>query len=219
MWRNLIQAWQKTSSSELRTKTASSMHKGWILVAWINDGRPSFLLWLSLEKEFEGAAGAILPWISFELWNSLADCTMGSCGEFSFKYRSMALCTSLRDSRRLVSVSFCDLSVTTFLRRRLFQDIDIFFKMAGSGLAPASEDVRSFTVLLSGSKDHICLFTATELRSYIASFETTRNLETCTFLWWLWICCRVSSVYALLDAVSYGSWADVEEKTPKLSSK
>ena len=64
----------------------------------------------------------------------------------------MALCMSLRDSSPLVSVSFCDLSVelytqdlVKFLRRRLFQDI--FFKMAGSGLAPASEDVRSFSVL------------------------------------------------------------------------
>ena len=37
---------------------------------------------LSLEKELEGAACAILRWISFELWNSL-DCTMRSCGEFS----------------------------------------------------------------------------------------------------------------------------------------
>ena len=117
----------------------------------------------------------------------LLNCTMGSCGEFSFKYRLMALCTSLRDSSLLVSVSLCDLSVelytqdlVKFLRRRLFQDI--FFKMAGSGLAPASEDVRSFTVLLSGSKDYIFLFTATELRSCIASFETTGNLETCTFL-------------------------------------
>ena len=93
---------------------------------------------------------------------------MGSCGEFSFN-RSMVLCTSLRDSSPLVSVSFCDLSVELytldlfkFLRRRLFQYI--FFKMAGSGLAPASEDVRSSTVLMSGSKDYICLFTTTEVR-------------------------------------------------------
>ena len=49
--------------------------------------------------------------------------------------------------------------------------------MAGSRLAPASEDVRSFIVLLSGSKDDVCLFTATELRSCIASFETTENLK------------------------------------------
>ena len=37
--------------------------------------------------------------------------------------------------------------------------------------APASgpEDVRSFTVLLSGSKDYVCLFTATELRSLVFS--------------------------------------------------
>ena len=62
------------------------------------------------------------------------------------------------------------------------------FKMAGSGLAPASEDVRSFTVLLSGSKDcvSLCLFTATELRScnyrepgnrYL--LEMTMNLLLC----------------------------------------
>ena len=45
-----------------------------------------------------------------------------------------------------ISVSFCDLGVelyipdlVKFLPRRLFQDT--FFKMAGSGLAPASEDV------------------------------------------------------------------------------
>ena len=71
-----------------------------------------------------------------------------------------------------ISVSFCDLGVelyipdlVKFLPRRLSQDI--FFKMAGSGLhvAPASEDVRSFTVLLSGSKDYVCLFRATEVRS------------------------------------------------------
>ena len=77
-----------------------------------------------------------------------------------------------------ISVSFCDLGVelsaqdlVKFLRRCLFQDI--FFKMAGSGLAPASEAVRSFTVLWSGSKDYVWLFTATELRSCIASFKTT----------------------------------------------
>ena len=71
-----------------------------------------------------------------------------------------------------------------FLRRRLFQDI--FFKMAGSGLAPASEDVRSFTILLSGSKDYVCLFTATELRSCnyrqpgnLYLLEMTVNLLLC----------------------------------------
>jgi len=36
-----------------------------------------------------------------------------------------------------------------------------------------------------------CLFTATELSSFVASCETTGNLETSTFLRWLWICCCV----------------------------
>ena len=51
-----------------------------------------------------------------------------------------------------ISVSFCDLGVelyipdlVKFLPCRLFQEI--FFKMAGSGLAPASEDVHSLAVL------------------------------------------------------------------------
>ena len=83
----------------------------------------------------------------------------------------MALCVS-------ISVSFCDLGVelysqdlVKFLRRRLFQDIFFQMAIAGSGLALASgpEDVRSFTVLLSGSKDYVCLFTATELRSLVFS--------------------------------------------------
>ena len=92
-----------------------------------------------------------------------------------------------------ISVSLCNLGVelyipdlVKFLPRRLFQDI--FFKMAGSGLAPASEDVRSFTALLSGSKDYVCLFTATELRSCkyrepgnMYLLETALHLLLCDF--------------------------------------
>ena len=37
----------------------------------------------------------------------------------------------------------------------------------------------------------LCLFTATELSYFVASLETTANLETPTFLRWLWICCCV----------------------------
>ena len=53
----------------------------------------------------EGAAGAILQRISFELWNSL-DCVIGSCGEFSFKYRSMALCRSFKGFQPISICSF-----------------------------------------------------------------------------------------------------------------
>ena len=57
-------------------------------------------------------------------------------------------------------------------------------------------DVRSFTVLWSGAKDYVCLITATEVSSCIASCETTGNLETCTFLSLRWpsICCCVGFV-------------------------
>ena len=41
---------QTSSSEEVRTKTASFMHQSSILVAWINDGKPSFLLWLRLRR-------------------------------------------------------------------------------------------------------------------------------------------------------------------------
>ena len=84
---------------------------------------------------------------------------MGSCGEFSLLklYRSMALCTSLRDSSPLVSPFLFVTSAYNFTFRTLSSSCRavcfIVFKMAGSGLAPASEDVRSFTVLLSRSKD------------------------------------------------------------------
>ena len=89
---------KQASSSEVRTNTASFMHRVSSPESMM-ENLPFFCGWgwdvsLSLDREFEGAAGAILRWISFELWNSLADCTMGSCGEFSFKYRSMALCAS-----------------------------------------------------------------------------------------------------------------------------
>ena len=86
---------------------------------------------LSLEKEFEGAAGAILRWITFELWNSL-DCTMGSCGEFSFKYHSMALkfkgfqpisiCFFLWPQCRTLHSGPCQVLAVPFVSRYIFQD-------------------------------------------------------------------------------------------------
>ena len=117
----------------------------------------------------------------------------------TFNDRSVAVCMILRDSSTLVSLFlFCTLGVelytqdfVKFLRRFLFQDA--FFKIyfQDGGIGTSFGGLRSFTVLWCGSKDYICLFTVTELSSCIASFETTGNLETCTFLRWLWICCCV----------------------------
>ena len=74
----------ETSSSEVRTNIVYFRYKSSILVAWINYGRPSFLLWLRLRLFIVFGEGiwrciscVILRSISFELWNSL-ECTMPS---------------------------------------------------------------------------------------------------------------------------------------------
>ena len=88
---------------------------------------------LSLEKEFEGAAGAILRWISFELWNSL-DCTMGSCGEFSFKipfsgtqyefkgFQPVSICFFLWPQRRTLHSGPCQVLAAQFVLRYALLD-------------------------------------------------------------------------------------------------
>ena len=94
---------------------------------------------LSLEKEFEGAAGVILRWIIF-CWvvklPRLHDAQLWMV--FSFNYCSMALCMILRDSSSLVSLLLFVTSAQNFIMLGtlssscgaviLFQDI--FFKMA-----------------------------------------------------------------------------------------
>ena len=100
----------------------------------------------------------------------------------------MALCMILRDSSSLVSLFLFVTSAWNVTLRTLSSSCNaVCFKIYFSRWleAPASEDVRSFTVLWSRSKDYVCLFTGTELSSCIASFETTGNLDTCTFLRWL----------------------------------
>ena len=181
------------------------MHQSSILVAWINDGRPPFLLWLRQRLQIvfgEGIWGCSrcnsaidFFWVVKVLETpSTARCPAVESFLLTFSgtrhdFKGFELVS--------ISVSFCDLGVelysqdlAKFLWCCLFQDI--FFKMAGSGLAPATENLF-IHCLWSGSKDYVCLFTAAELglRSCIALFETTGNLETCTVLRQLWICCCV----------------------------
>ena len=100
----------QTSSSEVRTRTVAFMHQRSILVAWINDGRPSFLLWLRPR---------LLVFFGERIWgcsrcNSALDFfwvvnlpilhDVQLWRVFSFKYRSMAVCIILRDSSPLVSL-------------------------------------------------------------------------------------------------------------------
>ena len=101
---------KQTSSPEVRTKTASFMHQSSILVAWINDGKPSFLLWLRLRRLVvfgEGIWGcsrcnSAMDFFWVVKLPGLHDAQLWRV--FSFKYRSMALCMILRDSSPLVSL-------------------------------------------------------------------------------------------------------------------
>ena len=149
-----------TRSSQIRTK----LHKTSILVAWINDGRPSFLLWLRLrlqvfEKEFEVAASVILQWISFELWNSVECMHRSPVDSFflSFKYREMALCIKVFQLV-IISVSFVT-SAWNFIVRTLSSSCGAICFKIFSGCRdwhrPTSE-VRSFTVSWSWAYfDHV----------------------------------------------------------------
>ena len=127
---------QTSSSEEVRTKTASFMHQSSILVAWINDGKPSFLLWLRLRRLVvfvEGIWGCSrcnsamdffwvvkLPGLhDGQLWRV-------------FSYKIIPFNSTLYEFKGFqpvsVSVCFCDLGVelyipdlAKFLPRRLFQ--------------------------------------------------------------------------------------------------
>ena len=75
---------KETSNSDLKSKIVYFRYKSAIFVAWINYGRPTFLLWLRLRLFIVFGEGiwrciscVILRSISFELWNSL-ECTMPS---------------------------------------------------------------------------------------------------------------------------------------------
>ena len=198
-------------------------YKSSILVAWINDGRPFLLLWLRLRlfivfgKGIWGASCVILRWISFELWNSL-ECTMpsGWCVFFSFiPFNGMIL----RESSSLSSPFLFVTSAKDSILRILSSSCGaICFKMFPRWRDQHQLRKTFIHSLFCGAGALDCLFTATELRIFVASFETNGNLETSTFLRWLWICCCVVFV-CLCYSVSYGFWADVEEKSPKYSSK
>ena len=75
---------KQTSSSGERKRFISCIKVRFSSPESMMEDFPFFCGWgwdfsLSLGKEFEVAAGVILWWISFELWNSL-DCMMPSCG-------------------------------------------------------------------------------------------------------------------------------------------
>ena len=92
----------------------------------------------------------------------------------------------------IISISFCDLGIelysqdlVKFLWCHWFEDIFEWWD-------PTSFLRRSFShCFMELGIFWLCLFTAAELSSCIASFETTGNLRRSTFLRWLWICCCV----------------------------
>ena len=142
---------KQTSSSEVRTKTASFMHQSSNLVAWINDGRPSFLLWLRLRRFVvfgEGIWGC-------SRWNSALDFFWVAKlprlhdGQLWRKIQFNGTLYEFKGFQPVsISVSFCDLDVelytqdlVKFLRRRLFQDI--YFQDGGIGTSISTRG-RSF---------------------------------------------------------------------------
>ena len=150
---------------------------------------------------------------------------MGSCGELSLlntvQWHSalVSLFFFLWPRRRTLQSGPCQVLAAPFVSRYIFQDGGIGSSTSfGAGgrsfihcFAERVERLRMFI-----HRDRVKVFGL----QCIASFETTENLETCTFLRWLWICCCVSFVYALLDSVSVirilsRCW----KKTPKYSSK
>ena len=131
---------KQTNSSEVRTKTVSFVHQSLILLAWINDGRPSFLLWLRLRllvvfgEGIWGCSGCNSAMDLFWVvkFPRLHDAQLWKV--FSFKYRSIVLCMILRDSSPLVSCFFlwhwhrtlysrpCHVLAVPFVSRYIFQD-------------------------------------------------------------------------------------------------
>ena len=115
----------KKSSSEVRTKTVAFMHQNSILVAWINDGRPSFLLWLRQRllvvfgEEIGGCSrcNSAMEFFWVVKFPRLHDAQLWRV--FSFKCRLIALCMILMDSSP-VSVSFCDLGVELYNNNNLY---------------------------------------------------------------------------------------------------
>ena len=124
---------KQTSSSELRTKLVYFMHRSSILVAWINDGRSSFLLWsrLRLLVVFgEGIWGnsrcnSALDFFSL-LWNS-RDCTMHAqlfnATLHDFKgFQLVSIAVFLWPRRRTLYSGPCQVLAAPFVSR-YFQDV------------------------------------------------------------------------------------------------
>ena len=175
------------------------MRQSSTLVAWINDGRPSFPLLLKLRLLVVFGEGI---WGRSQ-WNSSIYFFCRSC-----KTRPTAGCPAVDSflflpfngilynfkGFQLVSISVC----LWFQRRSLYSGpyqvfaaplVSRHFQNGGTGTRFGGRSfIYCFVERVEGLRS---LFTATELSSCDASFETTENLETCTFFRWLWICCVV----------------------------
>ena len=154
------------------------MHQSSILVAWINDGKPSFLLWLRLRRLVVFGEGiwrcsrcnSAMDFFWVVKLPGLHDGQLW----WVFSFKIIPFNGTQYEFKGFQPIS--QVFAAPFVSRYIFQDGGI-----GTSTSFGKHSTnRSFTVLLSGSKDYICLFTATELRSCIASSETTGNLETCT---------------------------------------
>ena len=175
---------KETSSFEFRTKIVYFRYKSSILVAWINDGRPFFLLWLGLRLFIvfgEGIWGCNLrnSAMNFFWTPSSARCPVDGM-LFSFiPFNGMITRDPARyhlrfflwPRRRTQYSGPCQVLAAPLVSR-YFQDGGTSTSFVRRSFLPCFVERGVFWP---------CLFTATELSSFVASFQTTRNLETSTF--------------------------------------
>ena len=140
---------------------------------------------------------------------------------FSFKYRSMALCMILMDSSSLSSPFLFVSSTYNILLRTLSSSFGaICFKIFSRWRDKHWLRKTFVHSLFCGTGRILNMFIYSDRALLLLRFILPETWEHLPF----WdgsevVFVRFSFVYVSLDSVSYGSWVDVEKKSPTYSSK
>ena len=188
------------------------MLKSSVLVAWISDGRPSFLLWLRLRLFIVFGEGIwrCIPCYSAMDFFRVVKLPRVKDAQWIVRLNTVYWHDFKGVQLVIISVSFCDLGVglntqdlVKFLRRHLFQDIS---KMAR--LAPASQDFRSFTVLWSRAYfDYVIPSDRVELLCcFVWNYRKPGNIYLLEMAlnFWLGLCSVLNLQYKLFSTTDSG---------------